>query len=168
MIEKNTNIMVLRGPNYKNNSFTVEHKEKFKEKNEVWLVKMGRKVSEKSINQCMDNGGFVILKGPKKDKNNVLIGRVDKIYFGDYRKSYNVPDYYEEMHDDGYLLYGTWFHFLEMYDLDAKTFPGLVSLKNKTPLMELIENTRTVMFFVNTTNNLIVNGDVVIMEDNYE
>lgn len=96
IIKKETPCLFLRIPSfYRNLDVIEEHLKVYKEKKEVWIMKMGKKPNEDFIKEIINKNGGIIFKKASKFGNNFYFGKLTSIRPNENNIVY--PDYYNEI-----------------------------------------------------------------------
>ncbi len=159
-IEANKEILVIRFTQYKNVDFIDEHSKIVKEKNSVWILKVGRMIPQKSIERVIGGSKVVVLKAPKKAGGKYYIASIKGYHNGLPKSGFDYPKYYDEMLDSSYeyTLEGTWICVETIQEIDDSILDHLLMEKNRNRLVDVINSTRTSVLYAISDEELdIVN-----------
>lgn len=152
IVKENTDILLFRFSNYRNNSFLLSLEEILQQKGYVWVLKSGRKSDNKKILQILEQGGWFVLKEPKSDGGKYFISKFDE-YTEDIPDDKNFPGYYNDIiSENGFQ--GQWFKLTLIKELSNKDVLNLKIAKTEKSVIEVIQNTRTAVMF--TKNKSII------------
>lgn len=147
MITVNQRMLVLRVNDYKKYHFAAEHKKQINANGNVWMLKVGRQLSEKTVSTIVEDGGFLILKEPKASGGKYYISHICDIHNGNPISDMIYPSYYEELKED-IPLYGTWLKIDELMEIREDSL-CLFELDSKPKKMtEVVSSTRSPILIV--------------------
>ena len=158
LIKKNTPMILFRFNNYLSYSFIEEHKKILENEEYVWIMKTGRLCKQSRLDNVTENGGYIILKTPKKEGDRYYIGRYTDVinYFPDSKRC--MPVYYNQMRENGDLigLEIQCFKVNNIEELKNKEIEKLVLSINNRKVSEVISETRTAVMFIYNTETLFI------------
>ncbi len=158
-INKDAKILVLRFNNYKKYKFIDEHSKILESNKSVWLLKGGKAINSKTMDNILSEGGHIILKEPKKDGGKYYYVHAREFYNGKNKETFAFPCYYNEMIDDYNCIYmekleGTWINI----DF-IKEFNGVKNLKlisNGKNVEDIIASTRSSLIYAQSNLELVI------------
>ena len=147
-------LLVLRFNNYKNNDFIVEHKKIIDKNGAVWLLKLGKPVPKKALEEILLNTGGLILKAPKARGGNFYYCKMLDARNSRPDSNMKFPEYYKEMMDDlfWFSFEGTWIKINGFRELNDSEILKLKLIRNNRLLPEVLMQTRTTMLYAYSTD----------------
>lgn len=151
-IEKDKKMLLFRYNNYKKTNFITAHEEVLKENGYVWMLKMGKKSSVEKINKVLNEGGYLVLRGPKADGSVSYITRFTEMCDNE-PKDFAYPEYYDTFlsGEDSFQFDSTskqWFKLNMIKPLNEKEVDKLILAQNGKKVNELIATTMTAFMFI--------------------
>lgn len=148
--------LVLRVNNFQNYSFVEEHKRTIEQTGYVWMVKLGKMLSDKSLEEIIECGGHLILKTPKKQNEAYYYAHLVEFMNGTSPKEAVFPDYYAEIaQQEGMTeITGTWLKVDCIYPIENEKVEHFVLASNGKKLTDIVGVTRTSYLFVVSNCNL--------------
>lgn len=156
MIEKKTPVLVLRYNSYRNCDFIEEHKNIITNSGSVWMVKLGKKIPESSLNTFQEAGGNLLLKSPKKAGDRFYYAHMSGFSNGKPKADYIYPEYYAKIIEESceYTLDGTWIRIDELFEVKDEYIDHFHLIKNGSSLRAIINATRTSTLYVESDCDL--------------
>ena len=158
MINKNTRMLLFRYSNYQKYRFIDEHLKIIHDTGYVWMMKMGKKTSVEKIQAIIKEGGYIVLKAPVADGSCFYIGRFVSFSesFPDDEK--HMPEYYSKIVDDINFWDAPtqFFKLVDIVPLDEVYVDILRLEKNKKKVIDVVNETRTAVMFIENENDLNV------------
>lgn len=153
IIEKGQRILVLRVGEYKKHSFIKEHISVIQEHGCTWMMKLGKAISDGSLESTIGKNGVVILREPKNVGGKLYLCKCKEFRNGNPQSDYVFPKYYEEMFSEYYWqeTSGTWLCLTSINPLKYEYYDKLLLVQNDKPLMQVLGETRTSMLYVKNT-----------------
>lgn len=150
IIRKGSQLLVLRYKSYKNHSFIKEHTALISKYGGVWMLKIGKTIPAASLEKTVDSNGVLILRSPKSEGGQLYICTCQNTYSGKPKADFWFPSYYNEMLQEYYWLpkEGSWFFVTSINPLEQKYYDSLRLIKNEKPLIQVLNETRTVCLYV--------------------
>lgn len=145
----------MRFNSYKDNDFIGTHSNIINSIGAVWMVKLGKKIPEKSLEMFIAAGGHLILKAPKSDGGRYYYAHMKEYHIGEPKSNFTYPEYYQVMIDEmcDFSLDGTWICIDSIKSFDAKLIDHLY-LRNGKTLADVVNKTRTATFYVSSDRDL--------------
>lgn len=137
-IKKDTRALFLKLSDYKSYNFVEEHKNKINENGFVWVLKLGKKINSKVLEDLYESKGGIIFRSSKRNGN--------KFYYCNLVKTPKlddeliIPDYYYELLSaEGYTIEmvrnnGEWFKIDSMTELTDESIKKFVSVSSGNDL----------------------------------
>ena len=149
-MESNSKMLVFRYKNFKGYDFVNEHNNILENNGYTWILKLGNKIKEKSIKSVIDSTGILLLKAPKKDGGNTYMCKVVEFQNGKLDEENIYPQYYKEIREENQLveLDGSWFKIISMKKISEEAYMSLKLCNNNRKLIDVINETRTVIMYV--------------------
>lgn len=158
MIKKETGMLLFRYSNYRKFRFIDEHKKIIQQSKYVWMMKMGKKTSLDKIKGIIERGGYIVFKAPVADGNLFYLGR-----FTDFSEELpddelHMPKYYAEIVEDINFWDAPtqFFKLVDLVPLDEKYALTLRLEKNKKKVLDVINETRTAVMFIENETEIDV------------
>jgi hypothetical protein len=150
IIRKNQKYLVLRVGEYKRHSFINEHKAVIATYGYTWMLKLGKPIPERAINETVSANGVVIIRTPKKSGGKLYVCECTGSRNGEPLPDYVFPDYYTALFSDYYWIskVGSWFCIKSISELEEAYHHELVLVKNQKPLLTALDETRTTAMYV--------------------
>ena len=162
MITKETKMLLFRYSNYKKLKFIKEHESIITNDKYAWMMKIGKRTSISKIEAIMQSGGYMVLKSPVAEGNLFYLAR-----FVDFSEELpedeaHMPKYYSEIiEDDAFWDAPTqFFKIVDLIPLKQEYVESLVLDKNKRKVVEVVNETRTAVMFIENT----IDFDVSLMQ----
>jgi hypothetical protein len=155
-------VLVLRFNNYKKWNFIEEHRKILDEFGDVWILKGGRPITSKRIQEVMDGGeGILILKEPKNDGGKYYMSSIIEVKTGKPHVDMKYPSYYDQMVDDYDCfavesLTGTWIHIRKLINMNDADISHFHLISNGKELESVLASTRSSMLFVVSDSDLTI------------
>lgn len=158
IIEQGSKLLVLRFRDYKKYSFIDEHSLLASIHNGVWMLKLGKTIPASSLDATVGATKLLLLKAPKSTGGQIYVSSCTKYHNGLPAPTDIYPKYYDEMLSEYYWLSndGTWFMLGSIKPLEQEYYSSLLLLKNGKPLMQAINETRTVYMLVQNNSPITV------------
>lgn len=149
VVKANKEILVVRFSQYKKVDFIEEHLKLIRKIGNVWMLKIGRKIPEKSLKNVLSENGMILLKAPKKVGGKYYLAMVEEYHNGLPKDSFVYPDYYKEIIEDcfGFSLEGTWIKVNCIKEMPKDLLNNFQMSKNGKPLENVINSTRTSVLY---------------------
>lgn len=161
LMRANKRMMVLRVNQYKSYDIIKEHNKISAEIGYVWILKMGKPIPEKAIDDVIDDSGILILKMPKSKGGDFYYTKLTESCNGNPKPDYVYPPYYNEMvetpnFDHDYSLSGTWLRVSKIKELPLETVKKLVLVNTGNSLIDVVNSTRTSFMYVRCDEDIIL------------
>ncbi len=156
ILEKKKRILVLRVNNFHQYNFIDEHKKCLETSTYVWMLKAGRPLADKSLDEVIKDGGYLILKEPKGSGNRYYACLISEVKQGHKSDDMIHPAYYKELFADGISLAGTWLKISGIIEIDEAHLSLFELVKNKKQMTEIVSTTRSPILFVTTRETLFI------------
>jgi len=140
--------IVLRINYFEYYDFAEEHNKIAKSDGQVWMLKLGRKISTHRLDALKDTDGMLVLRSDKKHGGKFFCTTLKDYYIGHPQPGMKYPKYYDELID----LYsysrevseeGTWLLVGLIEDMDDSAVDKLVLEKTGEPIKTLLERCST-------------------------
>ena len=160
-IKENTQMLLFRFRDYKSKDFIEEHTRILLEKGFVWMLKAGKKTSERKLRQILDDGGWMILRAPKSKGSKMFLAQYttfqciepkETIYPTYYTDFINQDDDEDEYYRDNTVL--QWFRLISLVPFPEKSKQCIVLSKSFSPVDNVIKTTRTAVMFVTNIDKI--------------
>lgn len=142
-------LLVIRFLTFGKYDFVNEHQNLLKEQGAVWVLKTGKNIPDKALEEIAANGGQVIFKAPKATGGKYYYGHFVEYRQGLPEKNMAYPDYYHLL-PDGYdraALDGTWLKIDSLLALEESKVEKLLLSSNGKKVSEVIGQTRTSVMY---------------------
>ena len=140
-------IMAIRFAQYRNVDFINELETLITKFGSAWMLKVGRKIPESSLNRMMEESRLIILKAPKVVGGEYFIASCASFHNGNPLPDFRYPIYYSEMirssTDNEFTFDGTWLEITEIKPLPTSALEHMKMLKSDKKLDDVIRGTRT-------------------------
>lgn len=153
ILKRNTPVLFLRLSNFKNNDFVLEHKKIILNNGMTWMLKLGRKIDKKYLEEIIKCNSGLIIKESGKENFNFYFCKLESIK---YDNSSIFPEYYYDYLEDQYydldyaIKEGNWFKITEIIKIDEYDVDKFIISSTKTPLKRLAINSRAPYSFCET------------------
>ena len=138
-IKKNTKGLFLKMSDYKNYDYSKEHFECYKKNGFVWMLKIGRSINPKTINEIIKNNGFLIIKSTVKNGNQFYLCKIEKCSIDE---EIIYPEYYNELFKNEYYdleelkRNNTWIKINFMKPIEMDIVNKFIISSSQKPLIE--------------------------------
>lgn len=151
-------LLVLRFSIYKKYDFIYEHELIIQREGAVWLLKLGKKVTNRALEDIMNSSCGLILKAPKAYGGKLYYCRMLDAKNMTPTEDMLYPQYYNELVQDmfWFSLDGTWIKVDSFVELDENTVSKLRLVSNDKPLEEVFMQTRTTTLYAYSTEDIIL------------
>ena len=158
IIPEKTQMLLLRYSNYGKNNFIEEHLKVIRESGFVWMMKIGKRTNIIKINEVLEQGGYLVLKSPKRDGEKYYLARFVEVKECPPDDDNHTPKYYTDIYRDGLLADASaqTFKLVEVTELNDELVRTLRLKLNGKPVSEVIKETRTSVMFIENDKELIV------------
>lgn len=155
-LKHNRCILVLRIKDFFSYDFIEEHTKILKKNGKVWMLKIGKKIPEKSLEHVLSEGGYLILREQKQKGGNYFLCHMIKFKNTEISESSLFPVYYSEIKKYEYeiSLDGTWICVDSIEPLNLEVVSQLKLVKNQKLLTHVIDSTRTSMMYATLPDSL--------------
>ena len=154
IIKKDTPVLFLRVSNYKNYDFIKEHMRVLKENGSVWILKIGRMMNLKFIDEVIEKDGGLILKSPVKSGNHFYYCKLTKDRLPEDESELIYPEYYTTFLDEQYYTIddfkkdGYWYKIESMREIPEEKMYNFIFAKTKKELSKIALYSRVVNFYL--------------------
>ena len=146
--------LLIRYNTYHDYDFILEHQKIIQQVGYVWMLKLGKKIPEKSVRRVINSGGTVLLRAPKKEGGGLYAAQILDVQYSIEEKAY--PTYYNEILSNSMseLLYNmhasekTWLKIVNLNPIDDIYKTHFRLQKNGKPLLDVLDSTRTAVMYV--------------------
>lgn len=137
--------------------FVTEHKKIIDENNYVWMLKLGKKISIKKLDEVLNSDGGIVLKFDEKHGGAFYYCHICDYVVGKPTAEMIYPTYYSEMIDDyksknyyfeDYSLEGTWFKMDSFVELKRSDVEKLHLVLNDKSVLKVLGETRTTVMYI--------------------
>lgn len=165
MIAKGTKMLLFRFSNYKKLKFIEEHDCIIHKYQYAWMMKMGKRTSLSKIEEILRNGGYMVLKSPVADGNLFYLARFVEFKEEMPEDTEHMPQYYSEIIEDDNFWDAPmqFFKIVDMVPLEHSYVAQLVLEKNKKRVIEVVNETRTAVMYIQNTTEF----DVELRKEEY-
>lgn len=156
IIHANEKLLVLRFSTYKKYDFIEEHRKIIDATGSVWILKIGRKVPNKTLAEIQSKSAGLILKAPKVAGGKYYYCKMINSLNSKPTDEMEFPSYYRQLMKDMYWfsMDGTWIKVAEFVELTNEEVAELKLLSNNRSLDEVFTETRTTMLYAYTSKDI--------------
>lgn len=159
-IKAGEKLLVLRFNNYKDYDFIEEHKRIIGTDGIVWILKLGKPVPDKTLNNILLGSAGLILKAPKSLGGKYYYCQMLDAQNMKPKDGMNYPAYYKELLEDMFWhsMDGTWIKVNEFIELNEEVISGLKLVSNDHRLDDVLSMTRTTMLYAYSERTIKIDG----------
>ena len=150
----NKKVIVLRINCYRDYDFIAEHNKIVDKQGGVWLLKIGRKIPERRLEDLIETSGILVLKADKRHGGVYFETKLFEYYYGDPSESMYHPDYYDELinvlsYTRDVSVNGTWLLIGKISKMEEERIRRLTLEKTGEPICKLMDKCSTACMYAN-------------------
>lgn len=156
IIKKDSRFLFIKLLDYKEYNFVEEHQKVINKEGYVWVLKLGRKINKKMMEELKDFNGDIIFKSSKRNGNKYYYCHV--VNEAKVNKNPLVPQYYLELLDyEGYTLddaleNGDWFKIDSIKEIPDNMIKNIKSIRSGNDLTISSKARSPYVYMTNTEN----------------
>lgn len=160
-ISMETKMLVMRYADFHEYDFIAEHKNIIVSNGNVWLLKIGKIIPQTKIDELYQEGGVLLLKGPKASGGKYYALQVVDIHTGTPNKNMVYPKYYEKIVLDENMwavesLFGNWFKVSNIIEVPSDMIGHIFLASNRKNVEDVLSSTRSSMVYVVSDKELML------------